>query len=261
MRKIDRARSFGNGIVFYSRIIPFMGARSEKIPSTGEIETSPVFTPFEEFTEAFNRDDMRIVNFIRFLLSGLYFALGICLLDGGIITSALFFTFLVSKKLVFLLYQSFCMHTKNGSKRSLGRFHAAEHMAVNAFNDLGRVPTLSEIKKYSKLTEHCGSMLMINDVVLNLNLCLVGLLYTRFGFFIGLGLSIATTLLLVYARCKNAFLFIQNIVLGTATDTELQVAIDGLKYLNTLEEDFKQNSKISNNEVEFRIIPICIELE
>lgn len=260
MGKIDRARSLDNGIVFYSSKIPFFGVKSE-LTSNGKNQTSPVFTPFEDFIEGLNHDDMKNVKNIRFIVCALYIALAFILLDGGLISSALIFTFFVSKKLIFLIYQAFCMHSKNGSKVALGRFHAAEHMAVNAYNSLKRVPSLSEVKKYSKLTEHCGSMLMINNVVLNLNTCLIGLLYLRFGFVPGLIVTIVTTLLLIYAQKKNAFLFLQNLVLGEATNTELQVAIEGLSFLDSFEKDFIQNNSICNENFEFKVIPICIEIE
>lgn len=258
MRKIARARSLENGIVFYSSTIPLFGVKAE-LSSNGKIRTSSVFTPFEDFIEGLNPIDMKIVKIIRIIVCALYFATSFILLDGGLITSAFFFTFFVSKKLIFLIYQAFCMHSKNGSKRSLGRFHAAEHMAVNAYNSLRRVPTLSEVKKYSKLSEHCGSMLMINDVVLYLNVCLVGILYSRFGFILGLVIAIISTLILVYATTKKAFIFLQNLVLTEATDIELQVAIDGLSQLSRLEEDYSENCDISTDTL--RIIPIYIEID
>lgn len=258
MRKIDKARSLEDGIVFYSSKIPFFGIKSE-LKNNGRIENSPVFTPFEDFANSAGPSEMNIVKIVRIVVCVLYFALAIYFLDGGLITSALFFTFLVSKKLVFLLYQAFCIHV-SGSKKSFGRFHAAEHMAVGAYNSLGKVPTLSEVKKYSKLSEHCGSMFMINDVILGLNVCMVGILYTRFGFFLGLTLAILTTFLLFFAKEKNAFLFVQNLVLSKATDTELQVAIDGLKFLEECEKDFS-NNRISTEHFEYSVIPICIELD
>lgn len=34
--------------------------------------------------------------------------------------------------------------------------HAAMHMGINSFNDLGRVPTLNELKKYSPYSKNCS---------------------------------------------------------------------------------------------------------
>ena len=46
-----------------------------------------------------------------------------------------------------------------GSERTLMfcKFHAAEHAVINAYHDLGRVPTLSEVKEYSIFAYNCGA--------------------------------------------------------------------------------------------------------
>lgn len=49
------------------------------------------------------------------------------------------------------------------------KFHAAEHMCINAYEKLGRVPTIEEIKEQSRFHYGCGT----NDTVKKLLFCIV----------------------------------------------------------------------------------------
>ena len=45
------------------------------------------------------------------------------------------------------------IRTKNGKERAHARYHAAEHMVINAYYKLQRVPTIEETKESSRFSK------------------------------------------------------------------------------------------------------------
>lgn len=112
---------------------------------------------------------------------------------------------------------------KTAKQRRALRFHAAEHMAINAMRKLQRVPSLDEIKSFSRFSRNCGSTvepLYFFVYIWGALSCffITDFIYLLLGYFV---------ILLLYMT--GGFNFIQYLTTLPATDTELEVAIAGLQ--------------------------------
>ena len=108
------------------------------------------------------------------------------------------------------------------------RYHAAEHMVFNAWQNLKKVPTLGEIKKFSRFHKLCGT----NSTTIFLGILISILLST---FLVNIGLSIAMIAccicILICANKLGYLNLLQFISTKEPTDKELTVAIKALKFL------------------------------
>ena len=112
------------------------------------------------------------------------------------------------------------------------RFHAAEHSVINAYFDLGRVPTLDEIRGYSMFAYNCGATEVAKKG------------WYWFGAFIFMSLpGIAALvfcaifiLISILAHFFEKFVFLQAIAIKKPTDKEYEVAIKALEEVLILVE-------------------------
>lgn len=108
----------------------------------------------------------------------------------------------------------------------LKKYHAAEHMILNAYYDLKEVPTILEVRRYSKFHKRCGTNLAIEILILSLityiatciklnivNICIL--------------ICIITLIILLFKLGKMNWF--QYLTTQEPTDLELEVAIQGLK--------------------------------
>lgn len=111
---------------------------------------------------------------------------------------------------------------------SVLRYHGAEHMVFNACQSLKKVPTLSEIKKFSRFHNSCGT----NSTTIFLGIEIAIFLST---FLMHIVLSIAMIAssigMLVCANKLGYLNLLQTISTKEPTDKELTVAIKALKFL------------------------------
>lgn len=144
--------------------------------------------------------------------------------------------------------------TGNKEIGQLFRFHAAEHAAINAYNDLGRVPTLQEIKGYSNFSFYCSSVECTRPgwVYIGIGLCR---LVPDLWFILALLIFLLFTL---WAMKKN-FYFTEFVCLSKPTDFEYEVAITAmtaaLEYKEEVEKempDYKEIIKLFELEVEVK---------
>lgn len=128
------------------------------------------------------------------------------------------------------------MKSKNGSLVSLAKFHSAEHMAVNAYEQLQRIPTLGEIKRFSRFSKGCGFMLIMHRIVTHLSVIIL-LLFAIGGnmsaYYFALAIIPA---FMIIAWHKGWFKFLQVFFTAPPTDNELEVAIEGLKNFEEMEK-------------------------
>lgn len=105
---------------------------------------------------------------------------------------------------------------------NLRRFHAAEHMIINAYSKLHRVPSIEELSQYSRFNTSCGS----NCMVIIFILCMVSLLYLIFK----VNFNLCYIILLVSIVFEEIGLlnFVQLLVTKPPTERELRVAIIGM---------------------------------
>lgn len=114
-------------------------------------------------------------------------------------------------------------------QKSLYRFHAAEHMAIQAYESLQKVPTLAEIKKFSRFSKECSTSRYFGCVLVNALFLIIYLISPND--FSCILLSLLTSLIMVkYRKCIcNSFIFLQYFTTLPPTDKELLVAIYALK--------------------------------
>ena len=112
--------------------------------------------------------------------------------------------------------------------RRVFRFHSAEHMAINAYNKLKRVPTLEEIKKYSRFCNQCGTNHMFRELIVPISMIITTYNVTD----IYRPLALFVLLLGFYIIQKIGFFNVfQLITTRKATDEECMVAIAALELL------------------------------
>ena len=121
------------------------------------------------------------------------------------IISAFIFSMFVIENIVYLLYDFSKFHSKyKNTGRTLAKFHAAEHMAANAYEKYKRIPTLEEIRKASKFSARCGSIIRIRKIV-NFTLTALAILtYKYFGasvYFLMIALVVLLMLVTILSGC------------------------------------------------------------
>lgn len=153
-----------------------------------------------------------------------------------LVALSIYFSLFVSFDFFNLILSSYLMKSKNGSLVSLAKFHSAEHMAVNAYEQLQRIPTLGEIKRFSRFSKDCGFMLIIHRIVTHLSVIIL-LLFAIGGNMLAYSFALAIIpTFMVIAWRKGWFEFLQVLVTTPPTDNELEVAIEGLKKFEEMEE-------------------------
>lgn len=114
------------------------------------------------------------------------------------------------------------------------QFHAAEHMIINSYSKLHRVPSIEELSQYSRFSINCGS----NDMFSVLITCIVTLLCVIFEFNSNLYLILILIILGFYGSCLISF--IQFFTTKPPTERELKIAIIGLTAWIENEEKFEE---------------------
>ncbi len=133
--------------------------------------------------------------------------------------------FLLSLYLFAMIAPVIWRHTRSRRKKSAYRFNLAKCMVINAYNTLGRVPTLEEIQQYSHFSKSCSintpafitiafTLMLISSFVVPEPYCLLGLIFSP---------------LVSYVLIKLGLLrFFQVLTSLKPIDTELLVAIKGM---------------------------------
>lgn len=150
----------------FSKILPslYPGAFA-RIAEDGKIIIDPEIREYEEVEES-ARDETRFKKIFRLKLGLLISSIACFILSFICIFSENEYvpTFMVA--MAFILYACsklssdiYCfakLLMKDAKITQCFKFHAAEHAAINAYYDLKKVPTLSEIKDYSSFSYRCG---------------------------------------------------------------------------------------------------------
>ena len=110
-------------------------------------------------------------------------------------------------------------------KTNAFKFHAAEHMALNAYRALNRVPSLEEIYNYSPISNSCG----INFT----SGCIVMFLLDSFctfisNYFIEIILLLSVTPIIIFLSNHGFLNFLQKFTIDEPTEKDLMVAIEGM---------------------------------
>lgn len=122
------------------------------------------------------------------------------------------------------------------------KFHSAEHMVLNAYRELKRVPSLDEIRQFSRFSNSCGTN-SITLIVLDFLLMFICTFISNASFML-FGIVFVNILLIV--MLKNGFLnFLQIFTTIPPTDVELIVAIKGMSVLIANENKKRESSYLS----------------
>lgn len=151
-------------------------------------------------------------NFFRALSASLYFSVGVAL-SAPILT------------------HSFLRLIGDTRTLTFCRFHAAEHAVINAYHDLGRVPTLSEIKEYSIFAYNCGAAERAQKGWLWFGISILVILSDIWPLIYGI-IFLAIT---IWAKYEKYF-FLQAVAIKKPTEREYLTAIAALEEVLKPEE-------------------------
>lgn len=243
--KIREARSIKNGIIFCSSSIPLIMVKST-INEKGEIRTRVIDQITEREEDLKEQEGNKRKNMlIKAYLTDLIILTIMILLkvDTRIFTGMVTFSIVGTHYLCPVSYNIYNIKYKC---KSLGRFHSAEHMVINAYNKLDRIPSLEELKKSSRFSNNCGSNKINGIIIIFTFISFAGPFLIRMGvikYLIIMTLIPITIAILSYVGAMNIF---QVFFTNKPNDVELQVALEGLKKYEDLEKQIQDTSRIED---------------
>lgn len=253
--KIKKARSRKDGIVFYSSGIPLIMVKST-VNEKGEIRTRVIDQITEREEDLKEQEGNKRKNMlIKAYLTDLIILTIMILLkvDTRLFTGMVTFSIVGTHYLCPVLYNIYNIKYKY---KSLGRFHSAEHMVINAYTNLGRIPTWEELKKSSRFSNHCGSNKANGLIITVTFLSFAGPFLIKMGVVKYLIIMTLIPIIIAVLSYVGAINILQVFVTNKPTDIELRVALEGLKKYDDLE---RQIQDISDIEVFVYIMPAIFE--
>lgn len=116
------------------------------------------------------------------------------------------------------------------------KFVAASHMATNAYNKLQRIPTLEEVKKYSRFSSNSKICMPISRIFSQAMLILFLIFFGNVSFGILLFFSIIIPVASFFITSSGILNFLQVFVTSKPTDEELKVAITAVRIYEKMED-------------------------
>lgn len=233
--KVESACSLKNGIILYSTIkkdygvIALLGKNNELIVKKGKIDNI--------LNQSYGTKNTVFIVKSRLITLA-------CLIWACI--SALHIEFYEVYHLICKIFTVMFITqllTENLSKSS-SRFHSAEHMSINAFEDLNRIPEVYEIQKYSRFSNFCGTNFYAFLTSIFLGLFLSSLLHE---IFLEIILSFTSLVISIILYKLNFFNWVQIFTTLKPTQTELYVAKEALKAWCEYEQEL-ENASTTNEE-------------
>ena len=137
------------------------------------------------------------------------------------------------------------MKVLNSEEKKLARYHSAEHMVLNAYHKLGKVPSLEEIKTFSRFSKYCGCRVLTSKIIEDIPTTLAIAFYAEIHF-IPYILICIFSYIIGRKLLKKDFIKVEQILFTEPpTDLELEVAIKGLETLLKEEEKIKEMMSIT----------------
>ncbi len=240
--KIDHAHSMDNGIRFYSKRHKGYVAIST-VDELGNIKTE--WTTMKKYEKEKNKRDKiaDMKKFSIFILCVLPFAtIFSILLEWAISKDTILGIRFLFMGYAFMLLGVFVITTfiERKKEKNAYKFHSAEHMVLNAYRKLKRVPSLEEICEYSRFSNSCGTnattQMIMNFTLMFLCTFISNPLYSL------IGMLSANIIVLILLQC--GFLnFLQKYTTIIPTDKELSVAIAGMNVWFENEKKEKEKSR------------------
>lgn len=157
------------------------------------------------------------------------------MIENTILTQRILY---VSITMIALVKFSVGVHRTRKNTMRTYKFHSAEHMVFNAYHKLQRVPSLEELREYSRFSNNCGTnittQIVMSCVLLFCCTFISDPLYRIIGVFL--------SCLIVFILLKTGKLnFLQLLTTIIPTDVELEVAIEAIKtWLENEQENIKE---------------------
>lgn len=235
MKTIKHAQAKKNGIVFYSNKSP-QTACITWYNENGEIESEVAhFMTYDSLCDA--PHTFHLKKWIKVLFCIILIGIPIFILQDPyfIATSCLLCTISPSLFKLFEISISFNL--------SIKRFHAVEHMAINSYKKLQRIPNLEEIKNASRFSKFCGSMIHIVFSIGSSILYIVIGIFSRYDYYIHIPIFIITFFLIFNKRVNGWLKYFQFLFTAKPTDKELELGIVALQNFEKMENSICQESK------------------
>lgn len=243
--KIREARSRKDGIVFYSSGIPLIMVKST-VNEKGEIRTRVIDQITEREEDLKEQEGNKRKNMlIKAYLTDLIILTIMILLkvDTRLFTGMVTFSIVGTHYLCPVLYNIYNIKYKY---KSLGRFHSAEHMVINAYNKLDRIPSLQELKKSSRFSNNCGSNKTNSIIIMFAFISFAGPFLIKMGVIKYLIIMMLIPIIIAVLSSVGAINIFQVFVTNKPTDIELRVALEGLEKYEDLESQIKDISRIED---------------
>lgn len=243
--KIREARSIKNGIIFCSSSIPLIMVKST-INEKGEIRTRVIDQITEREEDLKEQEGNKRKNMlIKAYLTDLIILTIMILLkvDTRLFTGMVTFSIVGTHYLCPVLYNIYNIKYKY---KSLGRFHSAEHMVINAYNKLDRIPSLQELKKSSRFSNNCGNNKTNSIIIMFAFISFAGPFLIKMGVIKYLIIMMLIPIIIAVLSSVGAINILQVFVTNKPTDIELRVALEGLEKYEDLESQIKDISRIED---------------
>lgn len=238
--KINHAHSMDDGIQFYSKRHKGCVAIATADKS-GNIKTE--WTTIKEYK---NKQDKiaKMKKDVIFILCVLPFTIIFAiLLEWAIRQKPILGLRFFLIGYAFMILSMFIIRNiiKRRKEKNNYKFHSAEHMVINAYRELKRVPTLKEIRGYSRFSNTCGTnettVTVISGILMFFCTFLTNQLYMLMVMLAG---NIIILILLRFGYLN----FLQRYTTAVPTEIELRVAIEGMRVWLENEKKEKERSRI-----------------
>lgn len=221
--KIVRGSSLHNGVMFYSRL-------NKGYIAKAELSEEGIVTSYYKKEANRLKDNPIVLNSMENIIIITTFILSVIAIIGIILSYILQDTMLINLFWILLFIAGTIMYLTStfAFKRHIyvRQFHGAEHVGFNAINKLKTVPTINELKQFSRFNCHCGTTSMSLLLTLPFIMSIISIIASPINSFLMLIIVLA---LMVYLQALGCFNFIQRITTLPPTDEQLEVAIAGLK--------------------------------
>lgn len=196
------------------------------------LEGKPFYEITKEFGDIQIQKDLNVMGrIVRDIASKLFFACFILIaISTGTYLTKVFQSFIFILIAISVEPEIFAIfvNAKIFRKKKfidLMRYHGAEHAAINAFYDLGIVPSIDEIKKYSRFSLKCGSLSGLYKIA---GWCVPAIAVLFPNYWCTLLVAVILYILLIIMYNKEKLYFMEFMVTSNPTDSEYEVAIEGL---------------------------------
>ena len=219
--KVDHAHSMNNGIRFYSK-------RHKGYVCISTVNDEGIITTEWKKMKKYEKEKSAEKKLFKLILCVVpFFTIFAILLKWAMRKEPM-----LGMRFLFLGYASMLLgvfvlttYIERKKTKNAFKFHSAEHMVLNAYNKLQRVPTIDEIWQYSRFSNSCGTNIT-TQLVVTFMLMFVATFISN-PLYMMLGMLFADIIVLIFLRC-GLLNFMQILSTQKPTEQELLVAIEGM---------------------------------